>query len=901
MQRLCVQFLAAMAVTLASLAAAQDDQIVYDDALQNGWVSYGWATLDFSATAFVHGGAKSISVTDPTSNYQALYLHHDAFDNSAYQSLSFWINGGASGGQNLRVQGVLNGVSQTAVVLSILPANAWQQVTLSLSDLGVANNSTFDGFWIQNNSGAPAPTFYVDDISLIAAPPPAQIQISINAASVIRTIDERIFGINLAIWDSLLSGPDNDALLSAMGTRTVRFPGGSLSDDYDWQTDRSVSDGGPFQWPNNAATFARVAETRGVQPYVTVNYGSGTPEQAAAWVAYYNGDPASAAVLGTDAKGRDWKTVGYWAAMRAAGPLAVDDGFNFLRAAHPAPYGFRYWEVGNENYGSWEYDQHGMAGSGLSGAPHDAATYAAWFKLFYNQMLAVDPTIRVGAVFDPAFVTKLNAAGVTPHYVIYHRYPQNAGNENDATLLQGASGVLSDAATVRNAITNTYGAANGAAIELAMTELNSTSSGVGKQSVSLVNALFMADSVGYVARSEFNSCLWWDLRNGSMSGNNAASLYGWRQFGDYGVLAAGDRNDTPANTPYPTFYAAKLLTHWGRGGDQVVAADSNYPLLSVHAARLANGNLALLAINRSASTDANTQIAVAGFTPDPGATVYRYGKQNDLANADLSANSINGASTAFAYSFPSYSMSVIVLRAQGAPPLPPPPVISSALTATPNPAQVGATVSFAAAASGNNLTYAWTFGDGTGASGATPTHVYTTAGIFTAIVTVSDGSGGTASGSVDVMVDAPSLPLTLTKFSAKLNFARSNRDTISLSGILPLTAGMTMSGQTVTVNMSGIVKQFTFDSRGRMPRGNDIFKLSFKKHRGRVLAQNAPFSATFSRGNFAAALNAAGLTNATASNVEVTIPVTIMFNGNTYSKLQSKLYSAKAGVRGMTH
>ncbi len=886
-------------MSFAPPAVAQDDQIVYDDVLQNGWVSYGWATLDFSATAFVHGDAKSISVTDPTSNSQALYLHHDPFDNSPYQSLSFWINGGASGGQNLRVQGVLNGVPQAAVVLALLSANTWQQITISLSDLSVANNSTFDGFWIQNNSGAPAPTFYVDDISLVAMPPPSQFQISINTASVIRTIDERMYGMNIAIWDSLLSGAGNDALLSAMGTRTVRFPGGSESDDYDWQTNRSVSNGGPFQWANNAATFARVAELRGVQPYVTVNYGSGTPEQAAAWVAYYNGDPASSAVLGTDAKGRNWKTVGYWAALRAAGPLALDDGFNFLRSAHPVSYGFRYWEIGNENYGSWEYDQHGTPGSGLSGAPHDAATYAAWFKKFYNQMLAVDPTIRVGAVFDPAFLTSLNAAGVTPHYVIYHRYPQNAGNEIDATLLQGASGVLNDAASVRSAITSTYGAANGAAIELAMTELNSTSSGVGKQSVSLVNALFMADSLGFVARSEFNSCLWWDLRNGTSSGNNAAGLYGWRQFGDYGVLASGDRIDTPANTPYPTFYAAKLLTHWGRGGDRVVAANSNYPLLSVHATLLANGNLALLAINRSANTDYSAQIVVAGFTPDSNAVVYQYGKQNDLANADLTATAINSASSAFAYSFPSYSMSVIVLRSQGAPPLPPPPVLSSVPTATPNPAEVGETVSFAAAASGNNLTYEWTFGDGTGGSGAAPTHVYATGGIFSAIVTVSDGSGGTASGSVDVIVNSP-LPLTLSKLRVKLNFAKSNQDNISLTGILPLTLGMTIGGHSVTVNVDGVVKQLTLDSRGGTPRGNDKFKLSLKTKRGKVVTQNAIFNATFSSGSFAAALSSAGLTNATVSNASMMIPVTIAFNGNTYSKFQMKKYSAKAGAWGKT-
>lgn len=530
MKNLIAMFL--IAAMAWSVARAQDSTVIYDDALQNGWVSYGWAMLNFSSTAAVRTGSQSISVTDPTSNFEALYLHHDAFDTSAYQSISFWINGGSSGGQKLVVQGQLDGIAQPAVPLPTLTANTWQQITLTLTSMGVASKSNFDGFWIQNNAGAPAPTFYVDDIVISTVPPPTQVQLSINANSVIRTIDERMYGINVAMWDSLLSGPSNDGLLAQMGTRIIRFPGGSLSDDYNWQTDRQVSTNGTFQWPNNAATFANVAEKRGAQAYVTVNYGSGTPEQAAAWVAYYNALPGNTTTLGTDSKGRNWNTAGFWATIRASAPLTTDDGYNFLRVSHAAPYGLRYWEVGNEIYGSWEYDQHGTPGSGLAGSPNDAATYATAFKDFYAKMLAVDPTIKIGAVFDSAFVTQLASKGATPHFIIYHRYPQNAGGENDATLLSGAGGIGTDATLVRNAVNAAFGASKGNAMELAMTELNSTSSGVGKQSVSLVNGLFMADSLGFIARSEFNACVWWDLRNSSDSGNNNSdSLYGWREFG----------------------------------------------------------------------------------------------------------------------------------------------------------------------------------------------------------------------------------------------------------------------------------------------------------------------------------------------------------------------------------
>ena len=84
-----------------------------------------------------------------------------------------------------------------------------------------------------------------------------------------------------------------------------------------------------------------------------------TPEMAAAWVAYANAGSTllgtgADVTLGVDSAGTDWKTAGYWSALRAAAPLGLDDGRNFLRLNHAAPFAYKYWEVGNECYGSWE-------------------------------------------------------------------------------------------------------------------------------------------------------------------------------------------------------------------------------------------------------------------------------------------------------------------------------------------------------------------------------------------------------------------------------------------------------------------------------------------------------------------------------------------------------------------
>lgn len=679
-------------VGIAVRVGAQE-LLVYDDALQNGWQSYGWATIDYASTSPVHGGSKAIRVSDPGTSYQALFLHHDAFDPSAYQSLTFWIYPTAAGANELQVQATVGGTAQAAVKLSFTAAqvNHWQQITILLSSLGVAGNAGFDGFWIQNNSGGPL-VFYVDDISLLAVAPPNPVAVGVDAQSLIRTIDSRIFGMNIMIWDSYLSAAATATLLTSMDTRALRFPGGSDSDDYDWQTDRLVSNGS-FQWASHAATFAHVAEARAAQAYVTVNYGSGTPEQAAAWVAYYNGNACSTAVIGVDAKGRDWKTVGYWATMRGAAPLAGDDGYNFLRASHCEPFGFRYWEIGNECYGTWEYDLHGTSGSGLTGLAHDPYTYALAFQAFYSKMLAVDPTIRVGMVavpgedaygigthavanpnesnsahsgWTPVVLATLKALGVTPHFMSHHSYAQNPGEESDAVLLQAGAALEADALNLRKMVTDYVDGPAGTSIELAVTELNSVNTNPGKQIVSLVNGLFLADALGHLARTEFNACTWWALRNGSnTSGNNSTSLYGWRPYGDYGVVSSGDVAGTPANTPFPPFYAAKLLTNWGRGGDSVVSASSGYGLLAVHAAKLANGNLALLVINKHPSADLTAQITLSHFTPGSAtAAVFSYGKPNDLANGDLTTGTAGIPGATFSYTFPSYSMSVLVVKGQ---------------------------------------------------------------------------------------------------------------------------------------------------------------------------------------------------------------------------------------------
>src|SRR5690242_484597 len=146
------------------------DSPVYTDTLQNGFDDWSWATVDLVNAAPVHSGAASIKVTAKA--WEAFRVHATSpLTTASYASLTFWVNGGAAGGQPLSLQATVNGNAQTAVDLGTAPANSWKQFTLTMAALGIAAQPNFDGFWIQNNSpnDLSATPFFIDDIALTAA------------------------------------------------------------------------------------------------------------------------------------------------------------------------------------------------------------------------------------------------------------------------------------------------------------------------------------------------------------------------------------------------------------------------------------------------------------------------------------------------------------------------------------------------------------------------------------------------------------------------------------------------------------------------------------------------------------------------------------------------------------
>ncbi len=462
------------------------------------------------------------------------------------------------------------------------------------------------------------------------------VAIDVDATQVVRTVDPQLAGINAAIWDSSFESQTTISLLEAMGARMLRFPGGSLSDEYHWETNTTLNN--TWTWATSFDDFASIVKAAHGEAIITVNYGTGTADEAARWVEYSN----------------------------------ITKG-----------YGFKYWEIGNENYGTWETDEHPVR--------HDPFTYANEAKDYLAKMKAVDPTIEVGVVvttgedsftnnrshpatnprtgrvhngWTPVLLATLKSLNAIPDFVIYHRYEQNPGNESDARLLQSAATWKNDALDLRQQLTDYLGS-DGDRIEIISTENNSVSFDPGKQSTSLVNGLFFADSFGNILQTEFNMFVWWDFGNGYvLEKNNSPSLYGWRQYGDYGVTSVDDE-------PYPTYYAFKLLSHFAAPSDSVIEATSQSSLLAVYAAKKIDGRLSLMLINKNPTEEITARINITGFASSGSAVVYSYGKTQDEAartlngSPDIAQTIFNGAGADFDYTVPPYSMTVISLMPQG--------------------------------------------------------------------------------------------------------------------------------------------------------------------------------------------------------------------------------------------
>jgi len=175
-------------------------------------------------------------------------------------------------------------------------------------------------------------------------------RVTVDPARSLGNVDRNVFGgfvehLGRCIYGGLYEegsplsddrGFRKDVLEVLRGLRmgVLRWPGGNFVSNYHWTDGIGPKDSRPrrseLAWggleTNRFGTdeFLAYCAEVGTDPYICLNMGTGTLEEALAWVEYCNG------VGDTE-----------WVRRRA-------------ESGHPEPYRVRYWALGNEMYGDWQ-------------------------------------------------------------------------------------------------------------------------------------------------------------------------------------------------------------------------------------------------------------------------------------------------------------------------------------------------------------------------------------------------------------------------------------------------------------------------------------------------------------------------------------------------------------------
>ena len=177
------------------------------------------------------------------------------------------------------------------------------------------------------------------------------------------------------------------------GATTLRYPGGNFVSNYHWEDGIGPRELRPqvfdYAWltdeDNRMGTveFIELCKKTGTEPYICVNMGSGTAEEAMHWVEFCNGV--------TNTK---------YANMRR-------------ELGYEEPFNVKLWGLGNEMYGDWQF------------ASCSAIDYAKKAKDFAKAMKWVDPDIELVAAgydLDPDW-NRIVASMLKPlisHIAIHH-------------------------------------------------------------------------------------------------------------------------------------------------------------------------------------------------------------------------------------------------------------------------------------------------------------------------------------------------------------------------------------------------------------------------------------------------------------------------------------------------
>jgi hypothetical protein len=504
---------------------------------------------------------------------------------------------------------------------------------------------------------------------------PVKVQVAIDKPINVMTV--QAMGVYSDMYDGGFAKPTTAAYLRTAGMYTLEFPGGfgSYPDLYHWTTNSGVKYEnfakqdhfytGEFAMGKMVATLDKLGTA-----IVVVNYGSnmagnggGEPDEAAAWVAYANGDPNDTKAIGKDSTGTDWKTVGYWAGLRSQAPLAQDDGLNMLRGNHPKPLGIKLWQVGSEVYNNGYYGGDHKSEEDLH-APYPAsesdnerrkknpnlapAFYGQRLSEFSKAMKNVDPNVWIGATLNLAPIDfswgpdwnpeVLKTACKDIDFVAYVWRPDfrsgpDYQTRDDAGTLTAPETQLGQ--IFRETLYNEKKfCPAGHEPRVAFTQVSPIH--WAKVVSPLADGLFAADAFALLIESGTINTDWNELHDG--------------------YLFKDDLN------PGPAFYGIQMLHIIAfRPGDQFVTTSSSSDSVAAHAVLRQDGTFGVMLVNKSPTNAAEVKVSIPGANLAQQGSRFDYGPDNLKANSPVTKTAFKSGGNTFSVTVPPYTITDIVL------------------------------------------------------------------------------------------------------------------------------------------------------------------------------------------------------------------------------------------------
>ncbi len=161
--------LAVSAATTSETYATDYPQDLYmaDDGRGDFFFNWSWSleSSDSFNTDYKYEGWSSFEI-DHSSYGGYAFQTWITLTQDSYDTLSFWVHGGSSGGQIVRMHLINNSTSYTSSVTTFSPqANLWTKVEIPIADLG--DPADFDGVVFSEWGGSAEP-FYLDDLKFEA-------------------------------------------------------------------------------------------------------------------------------------------------------------------------------------------------------------------------------------------------------------------------------------------------------------------------------------------------------------------------------------------------------------------------------------------------------------------------------------------------------------------------------------------------------------------------------------------------------------------------------------------------------------------------------------------------------------------------------------------------------------